>query len=161
MKKLLLAALLLLIPTIAHGGTHFKYGLGVFNTAEVSAAASKYFSLGYQSDLIGPFIEQWELGLFSDSSGSGRNASGFGFYSIGVEVNPGYFVSRCLWGIGGITHPDQMLGGHFQFTQDLMFGIRDRKKNMIGFVYKHISSAGIYQPNRGRDYVLVQVEIPW
>lgn len=161
MKKIVAALALLIASTTAQAGSFGKYGVGVLSTADYGQAASKIFSLGYEDEFFGPLISQWELGVFSDSSGHGRLSSGFGFYSIGVEVNPGYLVVRSLWGAGLITCPDSMLGGNFQFTQDLLIGVRDNRRNMIGLVYKHISSAGLELPNKGRDFLTIQVEIPW
>lgn len=145
----------------AHGGSFGKYGVGIFGSAEYGRAETKVFSLGYEEEWFGPFIHQYELGLFADQGQDGRKSSGFGFYSAGVEVNPGYLVIRSLWGVGIITSPDTMLGGNFQFTQDFLVGVRDNKNNMIGLVYKHISSAGLELPNKGRDFLTLQVEIPW
>lgn len=165
MKKfvvtLLITALLILVPTIAKSGTFLRYGLGVFNSSEYGTGESKTFSLGYEEEWFGPLIRQYEIGLFTDSGGGGRKGSGYGNYSIGIEVNPGYFVMRSLWGIGVITTSDSMLGGWFEFNQDLFIGVRDDRNRMIGFDYKHISSGGIYTPNMGRDFIVVHVEIPW
>jgi hypothetical protein len=161
MKKYILAFITLFASLNVNASSFSKYGIGVFNTADYGTASTKVFSLGYVGELFGPFINQVELGLFADSSGHDRKSSGFGFYSIGTEVNPGYLVIRSLWGVGMITSPDSMLGGNFQFTQDLLIGVRDNKKNMIGLVYKHISSAGLELPNKGRDFLTIQVEIPW
>lgn len=161
MRKFIVTLALLLVPSTVFAGSYGKYGLGVFESAAYSRVAVKTFSLGYEEDWFGPFIHQYEVGMFSDTSGHGRSSTGFGFMSVGVEVNPGYLVVRSLWGIGAITTPDTMLGGWFQFTQDLLLGVRDNKGNMIGLDYKHISSAGIYPINRGRDLLTVQVEIPW
>lgn len=161
MNKFFIGVLALLASTTAHAGSYLRYGLGVFGSAEYGAASVKYFGLGHEDRLLGPFIDQYEFGLFADTSGHDRKTSGFGFYSIGVESNPGYFVLRSLFGVGGITSPDAMLGGYFQFTEDLFLGVRDDRGCMIGINLKHISSAGLSQPNKGRDFLLVQVEIPW
>jgi Lipid A 3-O-deacylase (PagL) len=160
MKKILLG-LAFLISTSSLAGSFGKYGIGVSNTAQYGNAASKTFSLGYNEQWWGPLIHQYELGLFTDSSGHGREASAYGFYSVGIEVNADPLVLRSLWGAGLISSPDALLGGRFQFTQDLLLGIRGKNGNLIGLDYKHISSAGIYKPNKGRDYLTIQVEIPW
>lgn len=165
MKKFLVGLLMfttvLLSPSTVYGGTMLRYGVGILGSAEYGTTETKIFSVGYEEDILGIFITQWELGLFTDQGGHGRSSSGFGNVSLGVEVNPGYFVLRSLWGIGGITTPDSMLGGLFEFNQDLFLGVRDDKNKMIGLNYKHISSAGIYSPNHGRDFITVQVEVPW
>lgn len=157
----IITVLLLLISPICHAGTFGRYGVGVFNSSGASQTAVKSFSVGYEERWVGPIIHQYEIGMYSDPSGEDRKSSGFGFYSLGVETNPGYFVARSLWGIGAITTPDSMLGGWFNFAQDFLIGVRDDRGCIIGLNYKHISSAGIYQPNRGRDFVVIHVEIPW
>lgn len=151
----------MLVPQVSSAGTLFRYGIGIFNSAEYGTAETKVFTLGYEEELFGPFIKQYEVGVYADQGGNGRSSSGFGSVSLGIEVNPGYFVLRSLWGIGAITNPDSMLGGWFQFNQDLLFGVRDNRGNMMGLNYKHISSAGIYIPNAGRDFITIQLEIPW
>lgn len=151
----------LLTAKITLAGSFFRYGVGVFGSAEHSRAEVKSFSLGYEEDWLGPLIVQYEVGIYADQIGGGRSSSGYGNVSTGVQVNPGYLVMRSTWGVGAITTPDTMLGGWFQFNQDLLVGVRDDRGNMIGLDYKHISSAGIYSPNQGRDFLVVHVEIPW
>jgi hypothetical protein len=159
MKKLFVLVTLL-ISTTAHAGSFWRYGVGIFSSADYGKVETKMFSLGYEEDWFGPFIKQYEVGVFADQGGHGRRSGGFGNFSMGVEVNPGYLVLRSTWGVGAITCPDSMLGGWFQFNQDLLVGLRDNKGNAIGLDCKHISSAGIYSPNTGRDFLTIQVEIP-
>ena len=157
----LFSTLLLLFSASAHAGTFGKYGKGIDRTAEYGTAAVKNFSFGCNKPWYGPFMQQYELGLFADSSGHERSSSAYGFYSLGVEVAADPVVIRSLWGVGAISTPDDMLGGRFQFTQDLLLGLRDKRGNLIGVDYKHISSAGIYDPNKGRDFITIQVEVLW
>ena len=163
MRNILITAVIvgLITSKIVLAGSFGQYGLGVFHSSDYGKGETKSFSLGYEEDWVGPFIHQYELGVYADQGGHGRSTSGFGNMSVGVEVNPGYFVARSLWGIGAITTPDSMLGGWFQFNQDLLLGVKDDKGHIIGVDYKHISSAGIYSPNQGRDFILIHVEIPW
>jgi hypothetical protein len=159
MKKVIasiVALFILLFPSDAGAGTFYRYGLGVFHSENTKA-----FSIGYEEDVFGPIVRQVEVGGFFDQSGGGRSSSGFANYSLGVEVNPGYFLARSMWGVGAITNADSLLGGWFEFSQDLLLGVRDDRGRAIGVDYKHISSAGIYCPNVGRDFITVHVEIPW
>lgn len=152
----------LLTAKVTLAGTFFKYGVGVFGSAEYGRTETKNFSVGYEEEWFGPLISQYELGVFTDSAGDvGRHSSGYGNISTGVQANPGYLVVRSMWGVGAITSPDSMLGGWFEFNQDFLLGVKDDKGNMIGLDYKHISSAGIYNPNQGRDFIMIHVEIPW
>lgn len=143
----------------AEAGSFGRYGVGAFNSAEHSKAETKVFSLGYEDEVIGPMIKQVEAGLWVDATGNGRRSSGFASYSIGVECSPGSLVLRTLWGVGAITSPDAFLGGWFQFNQDLLLGFKDSRGTVFGLNYKHLSSAGIYSPNKGRDFLVVQAEI--
>lgn len=157
-----LAALLMLLPTTALCGTFVRYGVGIAESAEYGFGETRLLSLGYEETLIGPFVWQREVGLFLDEADfAGRKKSGFGNLSFGIETDPGYLLLRSLWGVGLITGPDSILGGPFQFNQDLLVGFKGNNGCIIGLDYKHISSADIYSPNLGRNLLLVHVEIPW
>jgi hypothetical protein len=140
-------------------GTFLKYSV---NAHTEDVAAQKGLSLGYQDELA--FLEKkWEIGFWSDHSGrDGAKSSAFGSYSIGVEPTAGALYVNFFQGVGLISSPDTVLGGPAQFFEDFGFGIRDQKtKVSIGFQYKHISSAGIFKPNQGRDTLGLQIMIPW
>ena len=159
--KRLFALVLLLTCSVSEAGSFARYGLGIFNSADYGRAENNYFSIGYQEDMIISIFKQYEVGFWSDSGGHGRANSGFGAVSLGVETLPGTVVLRGSCGVAAITNTDAMLGGWFQFTQDLLVGVQDHNHNTIALNYKHFSSAGIYQPDVGRDFLTVQVEIPW
>ena len=157
--SLILAIILFPRQVTASEGTFFKY---MVNADSSKVASQKGLSLGYQDEFL--FLEtKWELGLIADNSNrAGAKSSGFGSYSIGVEPHWQSFYINFFQGIAAITCPDTVLGGPLQFVEDFGFGIRDTKKGTaIGFNYKHISSAGIFQPNQGRDLVGLQIMIPW
>lgn len=91
-----------------------------------------------------------------------RSSSGFLGYSVGLRVKAQYIYVESLWGICGISHPDNtFLSGNFQFMQDLGIGFIDELGRSIGISYKHISNAGIQIPNKGRDALQIQVGIPF
>lgn len=161
MKKILFTLSLLLITSNAYAGTFARYGVGILRSAEYGSTNVKSFSLGYADELLGPIIYQYELGYFSDASGYGRSGSGFGNAGLGIEANPGAFVLRSVWGVGGITTPDTMLGGPFQFNHDFLLGVKGQNGAIIGLNLKHISSAGLQRPNLGRDLLLMHVELPF
>lgn len=143
-------------------GAYFKYGLGIFNSAKNSKAEVKMVSVGHQSPIFGYMIKQWEVGGWMDSrSDLGRKSSGFANGSIGVNIDIGNFYAQSLWGAGVVTTRDSMLGGNFQFNQDLGLGLKDSRGVGIGLNYKHISSAGIFKPNEGRDFFAIKLTIPW
>jgi hypothetical protein len=162
MKRLLIVLALLLLPIQADADTFASYGLGVFGSASTGRSETKVVTFGHEHNIFdGPFIWQYEVGGFNDSGGNGRKGSGFGNISGGLEATPGYFVLRSLWGVAGITTTDTELGGHFQFNQDLLVGVKDSRGVIFGLDYKHMSSAGFERPNRGRDLMMLHLEFPW
>jgi hypothetical protein len=129
--------------------------LGVFNSGKQSLSEEKFLNVGYRKPL-GPFIEQAEIGGWTDRAGNGRGGSAYGAYQLGFEVH-GPILGRIATGPALITSPDSYLGGVFQFTEDFFAGEEDAQGHSIGFIYKHISSAGIEQPNIGRDQMGFQI----
>lgn len=57
-------------------------------------------------------------------------------------------------GIGFISDTDVYLGGHLEFNHNLYIGIKDKHDKSIGLSYRHISNAGLFMPNVGRDFYL-------
>jgi hypothetical protein len=159
----LAAAALLSAAARADGvdGTYLKYGIGIFHSADYGTAETKTFALGYKDGLVGPLVQQREVGLWVDPAGHGRSSSGYANYSVGAEATPGYLVASAMWGVAAITTPDSMLGGWFQFKNDTFLGVKDDRGNTFGLNYTHVSSAGIESPNMGRDMLSVKVGIPW
>ena len=166
MKKFLYLALM--IPTLAlaqdkdlETQSFFKYGVGVFNSAENSSVEVKTLSFGRQQPLGSIFIWQYEGGFWSDArTDVGRSGSGFVNASAGLNVNFGYMYTQSLWGVAYMTSPDSFLGSHEQFNQDFSAGVKDGRGVSIGLNYKHMSSAGIFMPNQGRDFMSVRLGFP-
>lgn len=102
-----------------------------------------------------------ELGGWFDTR-PGAKSGAFGFYGVGVQPEAGAFYVNFFQSVGLISSPDAYLGGHFQFCEEVGLGIKDQDKgSMVGLFYKHISSAGIYKPNKGRDMIGIQVGLSW
>jgi hypothetical protein len=153
---------LLLLTTSSFADTVFKYGVNV-PSGDKKLATTKALFIGEQSKLLGSVISQWELGGWFDNSGiEGRKSSVLGSVSLGVHVNAGYLFTQALIGPALMLPTDSNLGGPLQFNNDFALGLRDPEtKAAIGFAYKHISSAGIFKPNKGRDFIMFRVSIPW
>lgn len=141
-------------------GSFFKYGVGTFLPDQKSKAEVKLFAVGYQNELL--FLDyKLETGLWADSGGSNRSSAGFGAASLGLEPHLGVFYIHSFWGLAFITDTDSMLSTHYQFMQDLGLGVGDNRGIRVGVGYKHISNAGIKSPNRGRDFLYINLQIPW
>jgi len=158
MFRVILALLLLSTSANAAEGTFFKYMV----SATGKPSTQKGLALGYQSEFS--ILEtKLEGGFWTDQSGRpGAKGSAYGSASIGIEPTAGALYVNFFQGIAGITGKDTVLGGPVQFVEDLGIGIRDQKtKTSIGLHYKHMSSAGIFKPNLGRDFIGIQVMLPW
>ena len=153
-----LILMLLSSPAIAAEGYFGKYMV----SAVESPTYQKGLSIGRQSEWS-VFETKTEGGFWVDNSKRpGAKCSAFISYSLGIEPRAGAFYVNMFQGVAALSNTDTVLGGHLQFVEDVGLGVRDQEKNVaIGLFYKHISSAGIFLPNYGRDFVGVQVMIPW
>jgi hypothetical protein len=146
----------------AHAESYMTGALGVANSGKDSLSESKFFNFGYRDDFGFGLTYQYEGGFWTDIAGNGRKGSAYAAYQLGVTVDNSPVVARVMAGPALISTPDAYLGGVFpQFTEDFYFGMKDHRGNGVGVKYKHISSAGIVQPNVGRDYLGLEVSIPW
>jgi hypothetical protein len=162
MKKWLF--LLSFLAFHASADTYFKIGLGTGNSGKDIITETKMASIGTQMRLfMEPFVQQLEAGIWIDSRRDlGRESSGFAGYSVGMHVlsKSGIFMEYLL-GPSVITHTDSNLGGNFQFNHDIGVGVKNAKGYSLAFGYKHLSSAGIYMPNNGRDFATFRILLPF
>lgn len=165
MKVLILASVLwaaLFLGRVANADeTYIMYGVGIGHSAEYGATETKVLGMGFRDDLFLGLHYQLEAGYFNDIVGGGRKSSGWAGLSVGVQVKAYPLTLRSMVGPAYLTTIDSYLGGHYQFNHDFFVGIHDKSGKSIGASYKHLSSAGIYQPNVGRDFVVIQVGLPW
>lgn len=161
--KILFILALICLNTAAYSDEGFmNFGVGVFNSAKRGAGEVKTYSLGLRQDLIDGFYWEERLGLWGQGSNSeGMKSSGYLSTGLGfkVDLNPVEF--HASWGLGGITTPDSMLGGTFQFNGNIGITLRDRRGNGIGLGYSHLSSAGLEMPNQGRDFGVLELSQKW
>ena len=116
-------------------------------------------SLGYEHAFSNGLFIRPEAGWFMDNSGRGVS-SPWGAPLIGVRSQSAVGPSlHFAMGPGYLHNPDSILGGHFQFSLEGGASLVDRNFG-LGVVWKHLSSAGINMPNRGRDFIALQVRIP-
>jgi hypothetical protein len=161
--RLLVITGTLLFSLPAKTDTIFRYGLGIAGSAQDSSTETKFASLSYQDEWFARFlVYQYEGGFWTDTRQDlGRNGSWFGSAQGGIKVSPGSFQVSWLVGPTLITNTDSMLGGAFQFNNELNLALQDGTGASIGLSLKNFSSAGIYKVNQGRDFLLLRMAIPW
>lgn len=136
-------------------------GLGAFGSKGDTPVQDKFAKVGIQEDVWFPLKQRFNLGGWSDLRGNGYDSSAFLGYQLGFEVTNQVFQMSVWSGPSVITNPDSALGGPLQFNETVFFGIVDKDKNAIGIAYNHLSSAGIYDPNQGRDYIGMEISFPF
>lgn len=117
----------------------------------------KYFGLRREAYELYGLYNAVEAGGWVDVSGNGQT-SGLFKTQLGLAPGPetGVFT-KAFFGPCFITTPDAVLGGRFpQFCTDFGVGTRDSRSS-VAIVYSHVSSAGLVKPNRGRDFILLEM----
>ena len=167
--KYLLSIIVLLNSISSYADSFVKYGIGIGYSGKDSYAETKLLGLGYNSELLGDikalsFIKyQQELGFWVDNkTNDKRKSSAYGNTSLGIDIKGGFLTASSFHGVGLVSNPDIYLGSYYQFFHDISGGLTDDKsKASITLTYKHISNAGLKQPNIGRDFLLFKLSIPW
>jgi hypothetical protein len=132
-------------------------GVGVFHSADKGLSETKMLTIGIQEDLWGPLKMRGVTGGWIDVSSPYKSSSALLSGQVGFEVNSNGLVGGIFSGPTLISNTDQLLGGHFQFMDDLHLGIQDCHSSYIGVFYRHLSSAGLETPNIGRDVIGVEI----
>jgi hypothetical protein len=94
----------------------------------------------------------WFEDLSGRGSSSAMTAALFGARARGVVE------ASVAAGPSYLSRPDQVLGGHFQFTLETSIGVCGRH-NCIDVAWRHVSSGGLEQPNIGRDFIALQLRV--
>jgi hypothetical protein len=155
MRKFFFPLLFILLLTASYSKAdeiYLKYGISP-KRAEVKIA-----SLGYRDDFFWLLSYQMELGYFKDPSDSARS-SGYAASGLGVEIDS-YLYGSFYFGPALISCPDNLLAGNLQFNTDLTIGLKDKRGLKLGVGYKHLSNAGIKEPNIGREFVYMGLTFP-
>jgi hypothetical protein len=134
-------------------------GIGVFHSADHGLSEMKMATIGIQEDVWGPLKDRVIAGGYLDNV-TGRSGSALVAAQIGFEVNRDGLIGGIFTGPSLISSPDNvLLGGYFEFMDDIHVGIQDKDNNYIGVVYRHISDAGLTAVNVGRD--VIGLELRW
>jgi hypothetical protein len=151
--------LLLLWATLVDAAEpYLNYGVGVSRSLDTLT-----IGVGVRHDLVYGWYVNHETGIWVDRSGDPARCSswylgtGLGFM---VDLRPLEF--RNGYGVSFVSGTDSLLGGHLpQFHGELYLGLRDSVGNAFGIKYGHFSSAGLYEPNAGRDFVSLELSTRW
>lgn len=153
-------ASVLILSSQVHADVVASVGLG--KSAFGSSSGTPFeraASLGYEHSFLNGLFIRPEAGWFMDISGSGKS-SAWAAPLVGVRSSSSVGPSMHLaLGPGYLHNPDSFLGGHFQFSLEGGFALVDKNFG-IGMVWKHLSSAGFNMPNRGRDFIVLQLRVP-
>lgn len=153
-------ALILALSSQSSADVVASVGLGKSAFAGVRGVPfERAASLGYEHAFSNGLFIRPEAGWFMDNSGHGVSSP---WLAPLVGVRSQSTVGPTLhfaMGPGYLHNPDSVLGGHFQFSLEGGASLVDRNFG-IGVVWKHLSSAGINMPNRGRDFIALQVHVP-
>jgi hypothetical protein len=164
MKTYIILLSLLLVGT-AYGGDDqivTDVGLGSFGSRGASLSQDKFAKLGLQEELWNPFYQRFNVGGWLDTRGQGNSSAAFGGYQIGFEVTNDVFQGSVWTGPAVISGTDSELGGILEFNETIFFGVVDKNQDSIGVAYNHFSDASIESgPNRGRDYIGLEIKCPF
>ena len=156
--------LLFLLATQAFADEAFvDYGLGVGPSAISSEIETKNVDVGYRYYFIKSLYWQNKIGYWDDNSGNPiRSSSLYTTSGLGILFSLSHVEVRSGIGLAFITAPDGYLGGVVpNFNENLGVGIRDDDGAGFGLEYNHLSSAGIYSPNIGRDFINLEFSLRW
>lgn len=157
---ILLKASLMCEKSAAADENVLSYGLGVFHSAEHYPVETKFLRVARRQDFDRLSYWQGEVGLWTDTAGQGRTGSGFAALSVGVKIDLKLVHFKNSLGLAAITSPDAYLGGVFpQFTEEFTVGVDGVNGTSLGLAYKHISSAGLVNPNMGRDFLILSIGV--
>ncbi len=154
--KNLLICFMLALASVAHADVTAMVGVGDGIMKGAGTPFERTVVLGYEHKFpVGAFVRP-QVGYFLDVSGVNRS-SFFGSGLVGIRtISPVGPMLHFAVGPAYLQNPDQILGGHFQFNLEFGIGMDDKNFSLEAVV-SHLSSAGIEQPNRGRDFIGLEV----
>lgn len=156
LKRLLF--LLALASSASADQVNFKLG-GSLHTESV--LTNKIASVGYTDRLTRLFDYRLETGFFAHNDVGYHVRTGFLSAGIGTGVKGSWYYSHVFFGPSVVTRTDDHLNTPLQFSTDVEFGLTDGRNVELGVGYKHLSNGGIFPgPNKGRDFLYIQLSLP-
>lgn len=164
MRYVVIAAMIMFAAALFAGLSDSAYSSDLKLKYHINATGEpsslKAISVAYEGD-EGFFRSNTEAGYWADHRPGGQN-SFFGMVGFGVRPVAGPIYIGVMQNFALISNKDAYLGGNFQFVEEASLGVLDEKSQIsVGGFYKHVSSAGIFSPNMGKDFLGIQVGVPW
>lgn len=139
---------------------YFKYGLGVNLPQQNSITEVKSFSIGHSQPISSNLKSNVELGLWSDNN-SNRKSASYVSYVIGPSLDFRPLYIEPLWGVNVSSKTDSVLSTAFNFKHEFSIMLKDRDQSGLALTYTHLSNGGMKLPNRGRDFILMKIVLPF
>lgn len=135
----------LALPRYSAADTQTNLRLGVGHTKSKQTA---YYAMTFDRYWTKHGFYRLEMGAWTPNQ-AGQQSAFLGGFGIGVtEGNLDTFHMQVYLGVVALSRGDNLLSAPFNFTQEFGVGY-----DQFGFGIKHISNAGLYQPNIGRDFI--------
>ena len=144
--------LALLFSALAHGADQIAFKTGVGTTTDTKSAV---YSIGFENKIQGDSFYKLDFGAWTDNEATHQSAP---FFSPVVGYHLGDadgFSFNPVFGILIMGYPDSVLGSPFNFTEELAIGYKH-----VSIGWKHISNGGTASPNKGRDYLFLNIGFP-
>lgn len=139
---------ILLICSTSYGGD-LRIGGGLSNNDDTKG--QRLFRVEYLDYFSDTFMYKFEEGVFN-----GINMYIAGSVGLQIQSDSGIFA-RYFLGPSYVFNKDTRLASPFEFNHDLELGIRDKSGLEISMGLKHMSNAGLVEPNPGRDFITINL----
>ncbi len=137
-----------------------QYGLGIGDVGggEVLSGSEKNLNIGCYSKLNKVLGWGTHVGIISVEDVT----AGYAFVQFGSVLHPfDWMYVDHYFGPGYVMKGNSKISEGLNFSMHMGIGWRDPVKGTtIGMNWKHISNAGMRKPNKGMDFILIQVGIP-
>lgn len=151
-KRLQRTIAVLISVTITTNVTADEIGVGL-GYGYLDTDLNRAVTVEYVKHLSDQFMFRKELTFYVDRR-PGARMSLLNTTQMGARVGLAERLDfRLFTGAGLISHPDQYNGGRFQFVHEARLDFSGTNDTGIYLGVKHISNAGIAQPNFGRDHI--------
>lgn len=152
--KFLLLLALCLFGSLARADLVLSAGSGKGIMGAPGTPFERIVLVGYQKTFSNDVFIRPEVSYFF--SGGRGQSSGWVSVPVGIRVLTKNGIEwHVAVGPSYLQNPDNILGGHVQFSPEACIGPNDGKA-AIELCWNHLSSAWLYAINQGRDFIALQ-----